>query len=298
MSDHQLGDAFRKRTEGVDPVPPSWQEIEDRSTQVTSRRRFTPAVISSIAVAAVVLIVAAAVIFRPTPKGSTHVATQPGETTTSSDETTTTSTVASFPVIDPASVHGVYPFATQAELDAYEAGTSKGFADPRSVAWSFTHKFLDMPNGVTAPFKPKADTIRTIGTVAIRPDAASSQLTTLVLQKVAEDAWTVTGATTHDIQVDQPTNGTDISSPVHVSGQSTAFEATITVDVRTAGSKAANLGTKAVMGGSNGQMGPFSDDVSYTAPAQTTRGVIVFSIISAKDGSTAAATVVGVGFRT
>jgi hypothetical protein len=289
MSERQLRDALRRRADEVDVDGPPWGDIEDRAAALRPHRRFSTTVISLGAVAAVVLLIAAAVVFRPGTKGSTRLGTQPGETTTVPEETTTT-TAAEFTIVDPASVNSVYPFATRADLDGYRSSPDTGYADPRQVAWSFAHKFLGMANAVTEPFQPGSGRE---GTVVIRPEAGSLQATTVSLHQVASDAWTVVGAKTNDIQVDVPAPGATTGSPVHVAGQSTAFEATIRVEVWTAGTSPQSLGTKPVMGGSNGQMGPFRDDVPFAAPSSSTPGAVVLSIISAKDGSLVAASVVG-----
>ena len=49
------------------------------------------------------------------------------------------------------------------------------------------------------------------------------------------------------------------------------------------------------MGGSNGDMGPFTDVVSFTQPTQP-RGAIVLKTYSMKDGSVAEASVIRIAF--
>jgi len=74
-----------------------------------------------------------------------------------------------------------------------------------------------------------------------------------------------------------------INSPAMLSGQSTAFEATVNVQIRQDGALAP-LKEDIVMGGSNGVMGPFSKMVNFTKPTATA-GAIVLETLSAKDGS-------------
>jgi hypothetical protein len=306
MSDRQLGDAMKRHTEGIDPEQPPWASIEDRAAALPTHRRFTPVMITLATVAAAVLLVAAAVVLRPDPSSNRHVATDPGDTTTTLPDETSTTTSTTAPQVavrDPASVHSVYPFATQGDLGAYRSSGNKGFSDPRQVAWSFAHKFLGMPNAVTAEYTPGGACAGAqscgaagpgIGTVEVRPEAGNPQITVVTLEQVAPDAWTVVGATTDAIRVATPVGGATVASPVHVTGQSTAFEATIQVDVLTAGEHPTTLKQQPVMGGANGQMGAFDAAVSFPAPSSATPGVIAFYIISAKDGSVSAATVVGV----
>ena len=79
---------------------------------------------------------------------------------------------------------------------------------------------------------------------------------------------------------------------VTVSGRSTAFEAVVNIEVRQDGTLTPLAATTA-MGGSNGQMGPFSKAVAFAGP-EAPRGAIVVKTISAKDGTTAEATVIRV----
>ena len=79
-----------------------------------------------------------------------------------------------------------------------------------------------------------------------------------------------------------------------ISGQSTAFEATVNVEIRQDGTLEP-LTTGIVMGGSNGEMGPFSKVIPFTKPTAA-RGAIILKTMSAKDGNIAEASVVRVQF--
>ena len=79
-----------------------------------------------------------------------------------------------------------------------------------------------------------------------------------------------------------------------LSGQSTAFEATVNVQIRQDGALAP-LKEDIVMGGYNGVMGPFSKMVNFTKPTATA-GAIVLETLSAKDGSISEASVIRVRF--
>lgn len=79
-----------------------------------------------------------------------------------------------------------------------------------------------------------------------------------------------------------------------MSGQSTAFEATVNFEIRQDGTLAP-LKEGFFMGGSNGQMGPFSTTVEFgTATAQG--GAIVLKTMSAENGNIWEASVIRVKF--
>jgi len=69
----------------------------------------------------------------------------------------------------------------------------------------------------------------------------------------------VEGAFTEALQLESPEALAAITSPVTVSGQSTAFEAVVNVEIREDGTIDPLVETT-VMGGSMGQLGPFSRD--------------------------------------
>ena len=78
-----------------------------------------------------------------------------------------------------------------------------------------------------------------------------------------------------------------------VSGFSTAFEGTIVVSVLAQGDPDP-LGREPLIGGANGEVGPFSGHIRFDAPAAGGAGAIVLTTDSAEDGRIWQATVVPV----
>ena len=118
--------------------------------------------------------------------------------------------------------------------------------------------------------------------------------TVLVRILTPHDTWWVLGASTPNLQLQTPKTLETISSPVTISGKSTAFEATVNVQIRQDG-ELTPLKETIVMGGSNDVLGPFSSTVEYSTPAATA-GAIVLKTVSAKDGNTSEASVIRVNF--
>jgi hypothetical protein len=104
----------------------------------------------------------------------------------------------------------------------------------------------------------------------------------------------VLGSATANIQVTAPSASAAITSPVEVQGTSTAFEATVNVDVREDDNESA-IGTGVVMGGSMGEMGPFTGSVTFATPSAD-YGALVFYTLSAENGQVWEASVLRIEF--
>ena len=102
------------------------------------------------------------------------------------------------------------------------------------------------------------------------------------------------GSAAPDIHVTKPAALETISSPVTLSGMSTAFEAVVNVELYQDNSLVPIAATT-VMGGSMGMMGPFTASFSFPKPTQHA-GTLVFRTYSAKDGSVIEASSVRVAF--
>lgn len=132
------------------------------------------------------------------------------------------------------------------------------------------------------------------GTVGIRPTDNGPLTTVTVRQRPLDRSWWVLGASTDDLVLGLPTAGATVSSPLRIEGVSTAYEATFTAQLREDGARSP-LASQPVMGGANGEMGPFADRIRYDR-TDSTRGALVLAIDSMEDESTWAATVVRVRF--
>jgi len=227
----------------------------------------------AISISALAVIVTACGSSGPSSSGTTTTSTATSTTTT------TSSTPSSAPDVQPESA--VWPFAS---------GSTR-FHDPVEAARSFAVEYLGFVAPVVGQFQSSDGRS---GEVAVRPQADGPATTVLVRQLTPDDTWWVLGATTPSLQLSAPAALAAISSPVTLAGQSTAFEATVNVQIRQDGT-IDPLGEDVVMGGSMGEMGPFSKAVSFNGPTATA-GAIVLETRSAKDGSLWEAAVLRVGF--
>jgi hypothetical protein len=225
----------------------------------------------TIAIAALVIVVAVAAVGYLLVREDDGSTNQEGTPTTTAIETPTAAAV------DTSTA--VWPFASSATR----------YSDPVSAARGFATDYVGFTNPVVGEFR-QGDTRS--GEVPVQ--AKTTGPTTTVLVRQLGDSWWVLGASTPNIQLTSPPALSSISSPVHLQGTSTAFEATVDVAVRADGD-ATPVGTGIVMGGSMGEMGPFDGTVSFTPPSAAA-GALVLLTRSAEDGSVAEATVVRVTF--
>lgn len=211
---------------------------------------------------------------------------EPGAATTTSTAPTTTSdgsTTSTSGATDEVPDEAVWP---------RDAG--RAFSDPGQAANSFVLEYLGMPSPSLSPFK--AGDSRS-GEVDVRPKPGAGPTTTvLVRQLTASDAWYVIGSASPNLRLTTPLAGATITSPVSLRGESTAFEATIQVGVREDGQTGEQyLGKTHTMGGSMGEMGPFSVSLQFEA-AQQDLGAVVLWVYSAEDGAVSEATVTRIRF--
>ena len=163
-----------------------------------------------------------------------------------------------------------------------------GFADPIEATAAFTADlgFRDPVVGELQQGDARS------GEVEVRPIADGPVTTVFVRQLGTSGRWFVLGAATSSIQLDSPAALDEVSSPVRLRGTSTAFEANVNVEIRQ-DAEPRVLGTGFVMGGANGEMGPFDGTVAFTSPSAEL-GAIVLRTLSMEDGSTWEAAVVRV----
>jgi hypothetical protein len=163
------------------------------------------------------------------------------------------------------------------------------FQDAGAAAVAFAREYLGMPDPTVQATNLSART------VDIRFRADRPTVTTVLVEE-SGGAWYVTGARTANIDLVSPEPGDRISSPVSVSGTSTAFEAQVNWEVRQDGQGfGQKLGEGFFMGGSMGEFGPFNAQLSFTPPSRAV-GAIVLLTYSSEDGAVAEATVIPVTF--
>lgn len=208
------------------------------------------------------------------PATTVAASTSTGPTTSSA-----TSTSATSPVVQPDTA--VWPFVD----------STTRYTDPVQAAKGFAVTYLGFVDPVVGEFQQGDNRS---GEVTVKAGAMGPTTTVLVRRLAPDDTWWVLGSHTTNLTLQSPAALASISSPVTLSGQSTAFEATVNVEIRQDGTLEP-LATGIVMGGSNGEIGPFSKAFPFTKPTAA-RGAIILKTMSAKDGNIAEASVVRVQF--
>ena len=154
------------------------------------------------------------------------------------------------------------------------------YASPSGAARAFAEHVLKMTAPVLRPFQ-QGDTRS--GEVPLQSTPSGPVTTVLVRQLTSDDSWWVIGAIASDITIETPTALTAVTSPLRVSGRSTAYEAVVNLALYIDGSTQA-LATGTAMGGSMGVVGPYQTTMHYTL-SHPSDGTLVVYERSAKDGS-------------
>lgn len=211
----------------------------------------------------------------------------PSTTRTSSSAETTEpsssspSSTAGAPDTDEQPEQAIYPFAF----------TGATYPDPVPLARAFAVEYLGMSDPVVGEFQ-QGDSRS--GEVGIR-SRNDGPVTTVMLRQLEDDDWWVIGAATANLQIESPEALTTIGSPVTVSGRSTAFEATINLEVRE-DARLEPIAEGVTNGGSMGEMGPFSTSLDL-GETDADGGAVVVKTLSPEDGGVAEASVVRILFR-
>jgi hypothetical protein len=232
-----------------------------------------------LAIAAIIAAVVVGVVLRndSTTATTTTPITAPPGTAPATSATTSASTVT---------------LPADTSLAAWpQVGNATRYDDPVAVARGFAVDFLGFDNPVVGQFQ--AGDSRS-GEVELRPRATGPVTTVLVRQLGSDGTWWVLGAATDNIRVSQPSALDTISSPVRLAGTSTAFEATVGVLIYADG-QTVPLARSFVMGGANGEFGPFDSTIEFETP-HNTNGTVVLFTQSMEDGRMWEASVVRVRF--
>jgi hypothetical protein len=264
--------------EGDEPIvelPSDAPPPDDRSGP-----RRSAIVLGSIAVVVVVAAVAFFIGRSSSDEASTSTTTTPTTTTPSTSRPSTTTSTTTTSVPSTAGVAAIWP----------TPASGLTYTDPTAAARGFAVDFVGFTDPVVGSFR--AGDSRS-GEVDVQP-AATGPITTVLVRQLEGTSWSVTGSSTPNIALASPVAMSTITSPVRLTGTSTAFEATVNVEVRE-DDQQAPIGTGFVMGGSMGDLGPFDGSVEFSAPSAT-RGALVLVTRSAKDGTISEATVVRVQF--
>ena len=307
--DERVRRALHHRAEGIEPTDGSWERIQPRVDEVRHRRRRNWAAGATGAVAAAVLLVMAVATLGG---GEPRVV----ETGPAASVVPTTSPALPPPpdgpppgsdTGPPSVVPGIWPLHTVADLESYQQSGSSSYEDPVEVARAFAVEYLGMMKPVVGePVEGEAGTVE----VVVRPRGESRQpmppgaMDTIVelgpLGNGRQDPagpWNVISSTSSNIRLDGDRFLNGAASPIAVSGEATAYEGTVQIEVREAGMEAGEaLGRDFVTAGALGDFDTFATDIPFDPPTTEGFGALVLYTESAVDGSTVEATVVGLNF--
>ena len=276
--ERHLQDAMAARASGAEPQDETEALARIEGRLGMNRRRW----ISLAGAAAAIFLVAGALVLltrgddkqqvnvstasSDAPKSTTTSTTIAPTTTSSPDATSTTSSssasgtpVTEAPttstVVAPPPPPHIWPFPN----------SSTSFATPEAAAQSFVVDYLGMTNARVGATNG--------GAVEVFGNSRAS-IRTVVDTVDSSAGWVVVGARADEIVIDQPQPNADPTDPMTVSGTSTAFEAQLGLQLRLVGGSDA-VSTSTAMGGSNGEMGPFSTTISVP-PGDAALVLIVF----------------------
>jgi hypothetical protein len=282
-TEDRLRDALHATATQIEPRE-GWTMIESRLSKAvpTNRTRLL-----AIAAAAALVLVAGVAVLTQQDDDGTPVVTEPDTTTTTIDTPTSTTAV---------------PVAT-APTFVWPA-TESEYRTPRDLATTFARDFLNMPNPNVGEYQ--AGDSRS-GEIVVHPKPTGSQSTT-VLVREHDSRWYVVAANADNLELDTPAALARITSPVHLTGRSIAFEGTVSVAVLRYGTTLQCTVPTDVCGsdpgvyantfftGSGDEKRPFEADITFSTP-QTELGYVVLWTNSAEDGSVSEATVRLIRFR-
>ena len=294
MSTHDdLRDILRAEAGRYDPDDDGWTGIQHGVRTARRRRRLQGSALGGLALVAVALGIG-----FTASGGRTDVdagrdpsalasAPEPPEPTTSSTSSpttsSTTSTSAPAAVEDPA-FPGIWPFPTQAAVDAHDGDAR--FEDPVATASAFATDLAGMLDPVVGAVEQGGG----VATVELRPRGEGGEpapeggpVTVVSLRSYPTDGarvWTVVGAGSPNIVVDQPASGAQVGAGservVRVRGRGTGYEGTVRAVVLQDGSGPADvLGEAVGIMGSWGEVGPLSLDVAFRAPTRPGGALLV-----------------------
>ncbi len=211
------------------------------------------------------------------------------------------------PTTTAAAFAGIWPFTSQAEVDAYAAGPERAYRDPSTTARQFASRYVGMKDPAAFGFSASGSGAE----VGVGPGVGEGgrrlenpRLTTVVVleqlgTKGPSGPWSVVAARSPTIELESPAAGSTVSSPVTLTGRANAFEGTVAVQVKEdAMSASQSLGKGFVTGSgsSGGELGPFSDKVSFRTATKPGGAIVLYEGSAADEQGVLRATVVRVLF--
>lgn len=295
MNETELQRALRSHADDVVTSPPAWDEIERQAGSIIARRHRLNRVVAAatvIVVGAMAALVASGV---SRDDGRKLRAADPGPAITPAPDPTTS--VPERPTFDP-STEGIWPLASQTDLDLYEQSGSTEYDTPEGAAKAFLTVYGGMKDVKLGSFSEgePIDGRRTGRIGATSGRIPGLPMTVELAQVAPSEAWTVTEVLSRSIILDSPPRFATLSSPVKLTGRASAFEGTVNVEVRQDGQVSGqNLGTTFVTGSGDATPGPFEGSISFGLNTQP-GGALVLIEHSAEDGSPIFLTVVRIRF--
>ena len=210
------------------------------------------------------------------------------------------------PASAPANVFpGIWPLASQADVDAYAAAGETKYTDPVETARAFAAEYVGMTDPVTigpASANQGAQEVK----VGFRSGEGGTPLPDpkatmrVFLRGVGSNGgppFTVVSARSPEIVVSSPADYATVASPVRVAGAASAFEGNIEVEIREDGQVAGKaLGVGNVAGAGDGKLGPFDNNIFFKAPTKPAGSVLLYETSVASGQGILRATAVRVAF--
>lgn len=237
----RLADAMAARAQEVEPHDED-DALRRISARVNASRRRGLTVLG-VAAALAVAVGAVALLARDDKRGQNVTVSSNG--TTSTPSTTQNTTPPS--IVPQFEETAIWPFASM----------NRTFATPEEAAQSFAVDYLGMTHARLGATNDENGTKN----VEVFPNDRGTARTVVRVVEQPPRGWVVFEARADEIQVDAPRRNAPLTSPLTITGQSTAFEATVGVQLRPLNATDPVFSSN-FMGGANGQMGPFSTSIT------------------------------------
>lgn len=298
----RLRDVLRQEAEQVAPAGDGLSRIQRRVAARRARARWLRPALAVGAAAIIAGATAAGLLLGGGGHGKQVISlTTPSHTTApaspSTAPPTTSAPAPTFPV------SAIWPFTSQAEVDAWQqqyaaSGAQPWHLDPVQTATNFVDGFLGMTelDNVTASPLSGDTTEVSFGRTLPSESKKVVTVTAVLVQRYGSgpDApWLVIGAGDSLLKVTAPAAGSTVASPLHVTGPGFGVDEALTAELRTSHGTAP-LATAHTGAGSGG---PWSADLTFAAPTDSTGALVVWAA-SALDGAPARVAVVPVHFGT
>ncbi len=267
----RLRSAIATRTGQVQPDGATGLHAIRQRAQVARRhRRVRRGFAGALTVAAAIVLVAIAVpALRDDGRERVSATGRDGSTTTTAATSSTTVPV------EPAPPLAVWPPLGHEQ-----------YADPSNAARAFVGEYVGLPDPPLSDFRPgppMSGEIDVYQRGENRGVLENHVLSTIALRRTLA-GWTVAGARTDDIVVDNPAPSMVVGSPVVVDGKGRGYEGTIIVNVRDGGMGAGEtLGQGIGIAGCCDELLPFHLEVALDRPPSQPTGSVLLNTDSGLD---------------